>query len=348
MGRDTLKKPAPKVTQTSGGSAAAFRDTANSGSATAAFFPTKEELAGATVSTERAEIDGKLHLHVLPYCNDLSVYGNPFASGPGICVRMVYAGRPSPLFNFKKVASSYCEDVSASQAFAKDFSELEELYNFKFVYADGSDPDGTGLLLKNAVACFMNEDADKFKEWLLWLDDCVAWRMKDYKEDSERVELREMVVHNYTEMDIQLGEEQGMTCKVSLESGTDTAGVHATDVSPPVFPKRFVLLQLRSANPLRIDLTMSGNCKPYATKLAAKRVPCKSLKRQPSDEYPEKFYTVHDLELNKPENFDFVTKELLSEVFGNCPIVLRVCGPEFEGAAADLLKAIKARTHVHC
>ena len=69
-----------------------------------------------------------------------------------------------------------------------------------------------------------------------------------------------------------------------------------------------------------------GNCKPFATELALKRVPMKKLKKKDTDVYFESFYTLHDYNIDNAEKKNFILKELMDEVFGFCPIFVKVSG----------------------
>ncbi len=86
---------------------------------------------------------------------------------------MIYGARPSPIFDMKKAGNAFAADVAKTQDFPKDWDGVKDLYGFQFQYADGVDLDQTGLLVKNAVACFMNMEetvmTDWFTFWRKWL-----------------------------------------------------------------------------------------------------------------------------------------------------------------------------------
>ena len=104
-----------------------------------------------------------------------------------------------------------------------------------------------------------------------------------------------------------------------------------TDVSPPVYPKRFVVLQVESEKATHMDITITGNCKPFAGGLSEQSVASKALKLNASDTYYERFYTLHDLRIGKEKVQQFIFKDLFMDVFGCCPIVLKVKGGTFFG-----------------
>ena len=99
----------------------------------------------------------------------------------------------------------------------------------------------------------------------------------------------------------------------------------------------------------KVGIAISDNCKPFAPGLASKRVPCKSLKRDPADEHAEKFYTLFDLDVAAAENVKLVTESLLEEVFVGSPVILRApSGGPSEGPAAEFIKTLKECINVLC
>ena len=61
-------------------------------SVSARHVPSRDELADATVlrDPETEVDDGKVHLYILPYMENLNVYGEPFAEGPGVSMRAIF------------------------------------------------------------------------------------------------------------------------------------------------------------------------------------------------------------------------------------------------------------------
>ena len=129
-------------------------------------------------------------------------------------------------------------------------------------------------------------------------------------------------------------------------SRAEAADVRAVDVPPPVYPKRNVVMTLAPATDQKIDITITGNCKPFATGFMAKRIPCKSLKRNTHDAYYEKFYVLHDYKVDTEANVDFVLNELISDVLKNVPIALRVEG-EYTGKIADFRARLEALPNMY-
>ena len=321
-------------------------DRASGSSGKSGCFPSKADLRGGVVESHGRAGDGKLHLALLPYCENLGLYGAPFNEGKGVCCRMVYGDKPSPIYNFRKASADYALAMSRDREFPSTVDGLEELYQYKFVYSNGVDPDGTGKMRKNAVACFMNEEATIMVDFLLMVEDFVSWRVESYDDDQEKLQLPEILVHNYTDVNVLFDSDVQFTCKVEVKAG-DGDQFSVTDVPPPVYPKRFVVMQVASEKPTHMDFTISGNCKPFASGLATKRIPVKNVKQNPEDTYYEKFYTLHDVIIAEGKNKDFILKELLVEVFGCCPIILKISGGTFQGPAGDFLDEMKALSYVY-
>ena len=289
--------------------------------------------------------DSVLHVVLLPYCGNIGVYGAPFQEGPGVMARLMYGGRPSPIFDLKKVGNAYAADTAKGQEFPQDWAGVTELYGFQFQYTDGVDPDQTGLLVKNAVACIMNLEESIIAEWLILMEDIMRWRVESYDGDNEALALPKIVIHNGTEINIQLSTDMKFSCAVSIEAGSEDLA-HVTDVTPPVYPKRFVILNISSEDATHVDICFTGNCKPFASGLAANKVPVKNLKKNASDVYYEKFYNLLDYKLDKKEQQDYIMKELLQDTFQGCPVFMKISGDTFKGAALELLDALKALPNV--
>ena len=83
------------------------RSAASAGCSRSPRFPSKAELRGGAVESVAVTGDGKLHLTMLSYCQDLGVYGSPFNAGKGVCCRMFYGDRPSPLYDFRRAVGQY-------------------------------------------------------------------------------------------------------------------------------------------------------------------------------------------------------------------------------------------------
>ena len=290
--------------------------------------------------------DGILNVVLMPYCKNLGVYGAPFQEGPGVMARMLYGGRPSPIFNLKAVGNAYAASVAEEEDFPVDWDGVSELYGFRFTYTDAVDPDDTGLLVKNAVAFFMNLEEKIITDWLILLEDMLRWRVEWYDGDNDTLSLPKIVVTNDTNMNIVFEKDVNFSCSVSVRAGPqDIAKI--TDVTPPVYPKRFVIMKISSETPEYVDITFTGNCKPFTTDLAAKKVPVKNLKRQASDMYYERFYTLLEYKVDKKEKRDFILKDILENTFHGCPVCMKVAGDTFTGAALQLLESLKELPHVY-
>ena len=290
-------------------------------------------------------------MYIMPYCKDMVVYGEPFEEGPGACVRMVFIGRPSPLYGIRAALNAFCESMRVSQDFAGSVTELEDTYHFKLVYSDGTDVDDTGLLVKYAIAAYMKLDVERVREWLAMIDSFLAWRAAgEYHGDNGAVsEKPTMAVHNMAGLDTRSITLERTSCPFEIEGEVEHCPVLITDVPPPVYPKRFVIMKVDASGSDKVDIVISGNCKPFAPGLAAKRVPCKSLKRDPADEYAEKFYTLFDFDVAAAENVKLVTESLLEEVFVGSPVILRApSGGPSEGPAAEFIKTLKECINVLC
>ena len=78
----------------------------------------------------------------------------------------------------------------------------------------------------------------------------------------------------------------------------------------------------------------------------AKRIPCKSLKRNTHDAYYEKFYVLHDYKVDTEANVDFVLNELISDVLKDVPVALRVEG-DFTCKIADFRARLEALPNMY-
>ena len=212
--------------------------------------------------------------------------------------------------------------------YPKTWDDLTNLYGFKFQYSDGNDADGTGLMVKNATAFYMNSKEEVLKEWIILFEKMMVWRVEEYKDADVGAILPDILIHNETEFDIGFDDAVEFKCRVGIEPiapGSKLA-VRAVDVPPPVYPKRMVVFAFQSESGNHVDLTVMGNCKPFASELAAKRVPVKKLKKRETDVYFDSFYVIHDYKIDTAEKKDYILEELMKDVFGFCPIYVKVSG----------------------
>ena len=245
-------------------------------------------------------------------------------------MRTSFEGFPSPLYQFTKMGGAFCAALhETDEDYPKTWDDLQSLYAFKFVYSDGVDADGTGLMVKNATAFYMNLLEDVLKEWIVLFEKMMAWRVEDWSDADIGATLPEILIHNGTKFDISFDESVEFKCQVGIVPITPGSklGVRAVDVPPPVYPKRFVVwVFAASESGNHVDLTIMGNCKPFATELASKRVPVKKMKKKDIDVYFESFYPIHDYNIDTMEKKNFIVKELMDEVFGFCPVYVKVSG----------------------
>ena len=229
-----------------------------------------------------------------------------------------------------------------------NFDGLEELHHFRYPYSDGTDVDATHLIKKKAVTCYLIASTSEITDWLMLLDDFFNWRNKE--DNDDRMELPSIVVHNRSSVKLVIEDASEFSCPIeflSEENGGSEAGdVRVVDVPPPVYPKRNVVITLAAGLGQNVDLTITGNCKPFANGFSAKRITCKSLKRSVADAYYEKFYVLHEYKVETNAHIDFLLKDIITGVLKNAPIAWRVEG-NFTGTSAELRDRLQALSNVY-
>ena len=312
-------------------------------------FPSKTQLCGAIAESLQYSKDGRVHFYLLPYCKNIGLYGTPFKDGPGLSCRMICDRKPSPLFGWRKKMNDFATMVKKEDGmtnFPDSVEGVEELYKYKFVYSPKSDLDETGFMKKNAHACYMNIDNEVIQDFFLLIDNFMQWRAEN-DDGGEVLSIPVIIVHNYTKIDISPDKSVKFRCPFTFVSGVINEGVNITDVPPPVYPKRFVILKVASEKSTHVDMTIFGNCKPFHSKIVAQKIPVKLLKLDKNDDYFEKFYTIHDYEIGDTEKEDYICKEILQELFEESPIILQIVGGSFHGAARSFLDKVKALSNVY-
>ena len=96
------------------------RSAASAGCSRSPGFPSKAELRGGAVESVAVTGDGKLHLTMLPYCQDLGIYGPPFSAGKKVCCRVLYGDRPSPHIRVSQASGQYVAAMSEQRDFPID------------------------------------------------------------------------------------------------------------------------------------------------------------------------------------------------------------------------------------
>ena len=117
--------------------------------------PSKKDLAGAVPEMSNTAAAAHIQFHLFAYGKDMSIYGPPFRSNPGVQMRVIYKRRPNPFFMMTGKMEEYCACVGKNSEFPQSFRELEEVYKFKWIFVGDKDFDNTNFIVKNSLAFYL-------------------------------------------------------------------------------------------------------------------------------------------------------------------------------------------------
>ena len=117
-------------------------------------IPSKRDLAGAVPEMSSTAAAAHIQFHLFAYGKDMSIFGPPFGSNPGVQMRVIYKRRPSPFYMMTEKMQEYCACVGKNSEYPQSFRELEETYRFKWIFFGDKDVDNTNLMVKNSLAFY--------------------------------------------------------------------------------------------------------------------------------------------------------------------------------------------------
>ena len=188
------------------------------------------------------------------------------------------------------------------------------------------------------------------KSIILLIEDFVTWRIKECKTDRDAIPpIPGIKIYNHLNEPCGLDfepRETTMPVEVQEGSGDCADPPYVMQISGPVYPKRLPLIEFDAETENHLDVTISGNLRPFETCLDALGVPKKRLKQHEYDQYGELFYALHDKDITDEDYEDLLLKKLIPDGFQNVPVAA-TCKKEMSGACKEVTDKFFALDYVH-
>ena len=188
------------------------------------------------------------------------------------------------------------------------------------------------------------------KSIILLIEDFVTWRIKECDSDKEAIpQIPGIKIYNHLNEACGLvfePHETTMTVEIQDGSGDCADPPFVMQIPGPVYPKRFPVITFDAETSSHLDVTISGNLRPFESCLDALNVPKKRFKQHENVDYWELFYVLHDKDITDQAHEDLLLKKLIPEGFQNVPVAA-TCQKEMSGACKEVTDKFFALDFVH-
>ena len=294
-------------------------------------------------------------MRIKKYCNNGSVYSECFTGNALYVIHVESNAVPSPLFHMKHQLSTYLsihkqETMTASDSMAIALPPLtyEEWCNsypvaYQWCSRATDDADGVGWA-KAASAFYVSGGAANIKDFLMFMDDLMAWRStySDVKLDAIS---RKPDVHVYLECDLRVDiqEAKNETKCMFAVSTTPPTPASVFHVPPPIYPARIVVLTFELASVDVVHLIFSGNTRPFQKFFAKLGIPGQTIKVDPEAEFGEYFRVMQTVSIANAHQAATTIKDILGDkCLQQSPVILRAKETDQDVAMlASLVRELK-------
>ena len=116
---------------------------------------------------------------------------------------------------------------------------------------------------------------------------------------------------------------------------------------PPVFPARFVVLQIKPASESKVHFVFGGNTKPFNATFKAQDFQSKKRDGATAQDYAEYFQVKMNVAIDNVSEHDSMVKSICTDALLDSPLVVRCpLGDGSVGALSHLLASFKKRDTV--
>ena len=322
---------------------------------TGSAIPSASELAGAIVGTAgggahgaTAGGDGEsiLHIYVMEYCDDGTLYGTQF-EGKMKALHLLYDLYPSLLYSTYTSLLKYIQERHVTDAEEPpDMAGLEIQFGMKMVATNDKDLDKVKTYKKNRVVFYV--DATNVKPLICYLDGWAAWRLLNpiSANDPPMAESVDIMVHVPLESSLDFVEADAMenTCTV-IKENFDRIDVFQGH--PPAFPNRPVVAQIEAESRMIVSIVFAGNTRPFASNFDLALIGRKKGNCLPGETHPEWYRVMPLKNIAEQKGIDEIAQIFGETVLQNSPVFIRLKKVPEQGDRFNvLLETLKALPRV--
>ena len=137
----------------------------------------------------RTQPDGLVHVAIMKFCDDASLYGEMFGETPLFAVHLVCDAAPNPLFMLKSAIAKFCDaSDGAENTVPVSYEHFEEEYSVQFAYVGKKtlDTDRVGFKMYRS-GFYIGGSMAAVKNLLMLLDDVFKFRLTYEDDRMERL-----------------------------------------------------------------------------------------------------------------------------------------------------------------
>ena len=285
-------------------------------------------LVNAAGSIARESLDGNIHIAVVKYCTNGSVYNAMFDEGALHVMVMASGGQPNPLFLMGKLMEVYGKTTrETDNPEPENVDELVEKYKVKYQFVSKKTEDVDAVSWRKFGAGFyVSGGMAAIKDFLMYFDDVISWR-SEYEDETFDPIAEKPKIFVYVSPDETLAlDKQTDELKCDFEVVKKAEHTFTVfDLPPPTFPNRIVVLTFELLSATQAHLIFSGNTKPFQAGFGALKIKGKSVLVNPNDKFKEFFRVREDMDLTDE---DACASELKNIFEVGClqssPVVVRI------------------------
>ena len=297
--------------------------------------PKASELTDAKVGNSKTkngqDKDGLIHIYVLSYCEDASVYGAEFEEGDMMALHLDH-DYPNVWFLMLRSLQAYCDSKKTTdKSYPQTWQELCSALKIKIVTTSPAagqtkvtDEDAVGTFVKNRVAIYCNRT--EVKNICCFLDGFVAWRVVTQLSENEPEfeQTPKIMIHTFDEdPELSFGSEEELECEIIVLKDMDTKEVSAVQAYPPAWPPRFVHATISSESETTISMVFSGNTVPFAEGFDSLGIGKKGVKGEGSA-YNEWYRVARNIDLSSEKKRDWALSIFGSRVLKGTPCFMKI------------------------
>ena len=298
-------------------------------------------------------LDSKVHAWVRQFCSKGSVYDPRFADDRLDVIQLACStGGENPLYQLKYRVDKYCNHLreNGDEDSPADFADFEETYGvqFSFVGKQTNDTDKVGMA-KNRIGFYCDQKLSGVKNLLMFLDDvwqfCLTFQDDRVKKLSS---VPDVVVHVPPDYVLQIDQvTDECACSFSVVE-TANKSFSYFHLPPPIYPSRFVVLNIQPVSAEKVHLVFGGNTKPFNTGFAEQDFSFKKKDGATEKDYAEYFQVKLNATIDDMSMHDSLVKSICTDVLLDSPLFVRCpLGDGSVGALSNLLATFKKRGTVH-
>ena len=297
----------------------------------------------AAGSKQKANFDENIHIGLLKYCTNGSVYNEMFEEGELHVMVMTSGGQPNPLFLLGKILELYGKTTTETDnPEPEKMDDVTAKYKAKYQFVSKKTEDQDAVSWRKFGAGFyISGGTAAIKDFLMYFDDVISWRSEYEDETFEPLAAKPKIIV-YVSPDDTLALDKKtdeLKCDFEVVKGAEHAFT-VFDLPPPTFPNRIIVLTFQLQTATKAHLVFSGNTKPFQKGFGDLKIKGKSVLVNPGDKFKEFFRVREDMDLTDEDACVLELKKILGVgCLQSSPVLVRIKETKHDTSAVQNLLA---------